>query len=138
MPPLSGPHSDSPYARGTFASDSRPSDWIQHRLVGLTKLMEITRLLALETELDPILHLVNDGACQALECDRASLFLYDEERNELYTRVATELEIHEIRMPIGAGVNGWVGQHKQLVNVSDPHNDSRWNPVFDLQTSTLR
>lgn len=134
MTSLSSSAFESPFGRGTFASESRSSDWIQHRLVGLTKLMEITRLLALETELDPILHLVTEGACQALECDRASLFLYDERSHELYTRVATELEIHEIRMPLGAGVNGWVGQNKQLVNVSDPHNDSRWNAVFDRQT----
>lgn len=124
---LPGPHA-------VFARDAQPADWIQHRLVGLTKLMEITRTLAGETELDPILHLITEGACQALECERASLFLYDDKRRELYTRVATELEIREIRMSIDGGVNGWVGRHKRLLNVPNPHLDERWNPAIDRQT----
>jgi serine phosphatase RsbU (regulator of sigma subunit) len=110
------------------------ADWIPHRLLGLTKLMETTRHLAAQTELDPILNLVTEGACQALECERASLFLYDEARRELYTRVATELELCEIRMKIDEGINGWVGRHRRLLNVPDPQADPRWSPGIDRQT----
>ncbi|HEY2250888.1 MAG TPA: GAF domain-containing SpoIIE family protein phosphatase, partial [Planctomycetaceae bacterium] len=112
----------------------QPADWIRHRLTGLTKLMEITQRLAAQTELGPILEIITQGACQALECERASLFLYDEKRRELFTRVATDLELQEIRSSIDAGFNGWVGRHKQPLNISNPASDERWNSAIDLQT----
>lgn len=110
------------------------ADILRHRWRGLTQLVDITRRLAGETELEPILRIITEGACEALECDRASLFLYDEKRRELYTRVATELEIREIRTSLDTGINGWVGRHKQLLNVPDPAIDERWNSSIDHQT----
>ena len=112
----------------------QPADWVRHRLVGLTKLMEITRRLAAQTEIGPILEIITEGACQALECERASLFLYDEKRRELHTSVTTALEVQEIRTSIDVGFNGWVGRHKRPLNVSDPAADERWNSAIDRQT----
>src|SRR6185295_18880557 len=128
------PPTDDRFASGSLSQCDQPADWVRHRLVGLTKLMEITRRLAAQTELGPILEIITEGACQALECERASLFLYDEKRRELYTRVATELEIHEIRTSIDAGFNGWVGRNKRPLNVADPAGDERWNSSIDRQT----
>ncbi len=125
---------DERFAPGGAVHRDQPADWLRHRLIGLTKLMEITRRLAAQTELEPILEIITEGACQALECERASLFLYDEKRRELYTRVTTDLEIHEIRTSIDAGFNGWVGRHKQALNVPDPAADERWNSSIDQQT----
>jgi len=63
--------------------------------------------------------------CEALECDRASLFLYDPQNRELFTRVATELEIAEIRHSIDLGIAGWVARQREIVNVSQPALDPR-------------
>jgi serine phosphatase RsbU (regulator of sigma subunit) len=125
---------DDRFTSGSLLHRDEPADWVRHRLIGLTKLMEITRRLAAQNELGPILEIITEGACQALECERASLFLYDEKRRELYTRVTTDLEIREIRMSIDAGFNGWVGRNKRALNVSDPANDERWNAAIDRQT----
>src|SRR5262245_52575876 len=111
---------DETLAPVNAVNDDVSPEVLQHRLLGLTKLEELTRRLAAETELDPILQLITDGACQAVDCERASLFLYDARKRELYTRVATELEIREIRTSINSGVNGWVGRHKRVLNVADP------------------
>ncbi len=59
--------------------------------------------LASHHSLDQILQTVTSGACEALGCERASLYLYDADRQEVYTRVATDLEIEEIRSPIELG-----------------------------------
>ena len=125
---------DAQTASGSLLHRDEPADWVRHRLIGLTKLMEITRRLAAQNELGPILEIITEGACQALECERASLFLYDEKRRELYSRVTTDLEIHEIRMSIEDGFNGWVGRNKRALNVSDPASDQRWNASIDQQT----
>src|SRR5258708_35205459 len=87
---------DDRFASGSMLDRDQPADWVRHRLIGLTKLMEITRRLAAQTELGPILEIITDGACQALECERASLFLYDEKRRELYTACAAALRNHAI------------------------------------------
>jgi serine phosphatase RsbU (regulator of sigma subunit) len=130
----SDPPVDGRFMAGRLLHGAEPADWVRHRLIGLTKLMEITRRLAAQTELGPILEIITAGACQALECERASLFLYDEKRRELYSRVATELEIREIRTSIEAGFNGWVGRNRRPLNVSNPAADERWNSSIDEKT----
>ncbi len=101
---------------------------------GLMKLVEITCELAAQHELDEILRTVTQGACEALDCERASLFLLDENGTELFTRTVTELEIEEIRFPVERGIAGWVAQHRQLLNIPDPYADERFNPSFDRKT----
>lgn len=104
------------------------------RVSALDRLLETTLRLAAETDLDRLLRLVTTEACGALSCERASLFLYDSSRDELYTRVVTELEIKEIRLPAGQGIAGWVATNRTLANVSDPPSDPRWDPSFDRRT----
>ena len=104
------------------------------REAGLMKLVELTCDLAALHHLDVILRTVTTGACAALNCDRASLFLYDRNNEEIYTRIVTELEIAEIRVPLGKGIAGWAAQQRQLVRVDDPYADERFNPEFDRKT----
>ena len=70
---------DPPYddrcTSGSLLDRDQPADGVWHRLIGLTKLMEITRRLAAQTELGSILEIITEGACQALECERASLIM---------------------------------------------------------------
>jgi len=126
------PSFDERFASECTQRGEQPADWVRHRLTGLTKLMEITQRLGVQTELGPILEIITQGACQALECERASLFLYDEKRRELFTRVATDRDLLEIRSSIDAGFSGWVGRHKLPLNLSDPAADERWNSATDL------
>jgi phosphoserine phosphatase RsbU/P len=100
----------------------------------LLRLLDLTCELARHHSLEQILKTVTNGACQALGCERASLYLYDADRQELFTQVATELEIEEIRTSIDTGVNGWVARTRELANIADPPADPRWNPEFDRRT----
>lgn len=114
--------------------DTVAPELLQQRLGGLMKLVEITCRLAVQHDLDEILETVTEGVCESLNCERASLFLYDERRGELYTRVATELELEEIRTSIGKGITGWVARERKLANISDPDADPRWNGSFDRES----
>lgn len=106
----------------------------QSSINGLMRLVETTCELAAQHELDDILRTVTVGACEALDCERASLFLVDEAASELFTRTVTELEIEEIRFPIERGIAGWVVRHRQMLNIPDPYQDERFNPSFDQKT----
>ena len=82
-PPGRNPPSDPTFK---MAIDDR-------RASGLLALVDLTRRLAAEMDLERILTLITNEACRAMDCERASLYLYDPERNELYTKIVTELEI---------------------------------------------
>src|SRR5688572_6601604 len=107
---------------------------IQKRLKGSMKFVEVTCELAALHDLDRILETITSRVCEALRCERASLFLYDAATKTLRTHIATELEIEEIRIPIGEGVTGWVAQERAVANISKPQSDDRWNSSFDLRT----
>jgi phosphoserine phosphatase RsbU/P len=100
----------------------------------LLRLLDLTCELAGHHSLDQILRTVTNGACEALGCERASLYLYDADRQEIYTRIATELEIEEIRTSIDRGVTGWVARNREVANIPDPASDPRWNSTFDKRT----
>ena len=96
----------------------------------LLRLLDVTCELASHHSLDQILRTVTSGACEALGCERASLYLYDADRQEMYTRVATELEIEEIRSPIEHGVTGWVARNREVANIRRPAVGSALEPGF--------
>jgi sigma-B regulation protein RsbU (phosphoserine phosphatase) len=107
---------------------------LHQRLTGSMKLVETTRELAGLHDLDEILRSVTRGACDALDCARASLFVFDKSTDELYTRVAIDLEIEEIRTSIDSGIVGWVARRRKVANIPDPSADARWISSVDRAT----
>ncbi len=107
---------------------------MDRRVSALTGLLDVALQLGTEDDLTRILQIVTNGVCDSVDCERASLFLLDEGQCQLYTLVATELEIQEIRLPVDRGICGWVAQRRELVHVQDPHQDSRWDSSVDLRT----
>jgi len=107
---------------------------LERRLDGLARLLEVSRSLAAEIDLTKILTTITAEACRALNCERASLYQYDPEHDELYTAVVTELELSEIRKKADQGISGYVARNRTVANVADPQSDPRWNPAFDAAT----
>lgn len=118
---------------------SGPSQFgiLEQRLNALGALVDSARELASQHDLDEILRVVTDGVRDGLDCERSSLFLYDEANRELYTRVTTHLEIAEIRSSIDSGITGWVARYKEVSNVPDPTSDVRWNSSVDGETGFM-
>jgi sigma-B regulation protein RsbU (phosphoserine phosphatase) len=104
------------------------------RIVALEKLLEVARQLGATVDLDAMLAAIVDAATSLLDCERATVFLYDARSDELSSRVATGIEgsaISEIRFPAGKGIAGEVARTGQLVNLADAYADPRFNPEFD-------
>jgi phosphoserine phosphatase len=95
----------------------------------LKLLLDVTRHMASTTELVPLLEKVAAAACQVLRCERATVFLLDRERNELYSKVATGAQ--EIRFPATMGIAGEVSTTGRICNVPDAYADPRFNPEID-------
>ena len=66
-----------------------------------------------------------------LDADRISVFLYNEESNELCALLNTSCEI---RIPSNLGIAGSVFSTGKLINSRDPYNDTRFLVDVDKQT----
>jgi GAF domain-containing protein len=94
---------------------------------------------------DNFSHLVAEGSIQRLmntviahsrellEAERASLFLYDEESNELWSQVAEGID-EEIRISADSGLAGACFRSKKVVNVKEALKDPRFVSSIDYQT----
>ena len=98
----------------------------------LRRILEVTRKLAAPFDLDTMLSEVVDVSRNILDADRGTVFLYDEETNELVVRVATELG--HIRIPADKGIVGESAQTRKLINVPDCYADARFNRAIDKET----
>jgi serine phosphatase RsbU (regulator of sigma subunit) len=107
----------------------------QEHIARLVRVLDLTRHLAAEKSLDRLLGLVIDQARVAVGCERASLFLHDEQRDELYAAHMTHPdEIDEIRLPAGRGIVGLAARTRQLVHVADPYSHPLFCPDFDRKS----
>src|SRR2546421_4909871 len=100
----------------------------------VTELLEAIQMLSRELDLTRLLQLIMDKASRLLNADRASLFVVDEERHELWSKIAQGLETREIRVPIGQGIAGGVAAGGKRVNIADAYADTRFNPEVDRRT----
>lgn len=96
------------------------------------EVLKITRDMVATIDLDELLGLIISGSMKLLEAERATLFLYDEATDELFSRIAHGAE--EIRMPADAGIAGAVARGKQVLNIPDAYADERFNREVDRKT----
>jgi len=98
----------------------------------LRQILEVTRKLAAPFDLDTMLAEVVDASRDVLDADRGTVFLYDDDTNELVVRVGTGLD--HIRIPATMGIVGESAQTRKLINVPDCYADERFNRAIDKQT----
>jgi phosphoserine phosphatase RsbU/P len=106
----------------------------QRQARNLDALLRVSKALATEIRLDDLLRVIVEKAAEVMDADRATLFLYDEYHNELWSKTTQKLEINEIRIPLGVGIAGAVAKTRALINISDAYADPRFDPTFDKQT----
>ncbi len=97
-------------------------------LPGLNRLLEVTRLLAEEIDTDQILATIAAEATGALHCERAIVFRFDAKRNEL---VAAAGAVQDLAIPLDQPLPDYVARVRELVNITDAANDSRWDSAYD-------
>ncbi len=91
---------------------------------------------AFEQMLEQVLEAFTFKIGQILEADRASLFLVDTERRELWSKVAQgdgERPL-DIRVPLDAGIAGRVASSGQALNIADAYAEPLFNRQVDERT----
>ena len=107
------------------------------RVADLEKILDVTRALGVTVDLDPLLARIAAAATDVLDCERATVFLCDHAKGELFSRIATGMEgapIEEIRFGMDKGIAGEVATTGKGVNIPDPYADPRFNPDFDRKS----
>ncbi len=98
----------------------------------LRRILDVARHMATSCDLDVLLGTIVEAACEVLGADRATIFLYDKQTDELFSRVAKGVE--GIRFPAGAGIAGQAARTHACINVTDAYADDRFNPEVDRKT----
>jgi len=99
----------------------------------LHALLNITKNLASETNFEKLIFKIMDEVRALLNADRCTLFLYDENSGELWSKIAIGLD-EEIRIPAEKGIAGHVWKTREIVNIPDAYKDDRFNPEVDKKT----
>jgi putative methionine-R-sulfoxide reductase with GAF domain len=84
-------------------------------------------------ELQSIFETVMIKSNQLLNAERATLFMMDEEKGELWSRVATGTN-GIIKIPKNTGIVGECVSKGQIINIADAYQDDRFNPSVDKKT----
>jgi adenylate cyclase len=100
----------------------------------LAILLDVMNSLTKERNLDVLLQRIMQKTSEVMEADRSTLFLLDEEKQEIWSKVAQGAAMKEIRVPFGAGIAGHVAKTGETVNIPDAYQDPRFNPEVDRRT----
>ena len=97
-------------------------------------LLDISRKIASIKNLSEILWTIVEFVTKNVDADRGTLFLNDEETNELYSRVAQGDLTREIRILNTVGIAGGIFQSQVGEIIHDVYSDERFNKDVDQET----
>lgn len=95
----------------------------------LWKILEVSKSLSMPLSLQSALEQVVNTALDALGAERGSVFLFNEEKQELRTHVATG--VGEITVALNTGLVGECAATRNTINVPDCYKDTRFNSEID-------
>ena len=98
----------------------------------LKVLLEVGQAISSLMELDDLLLLIARETARVLKADRCTLFLLDEKREELWSKVAMGEE--KIRLPKESGIAGLVVTTGETLIIDDPYSNPHFNPEVDKKT----
>ncbi|HSQ74898.1 MAG TPA: SpoIIE family protein phosphatase [Bacteroidota bacterium] len=120
-----------------IADTGRRNTQHRHELRTLERLIEAAKSLNSTLDLNELLDILLDIALGIVDGDRGTVYILDEVKQELWTRVAKGLDGANrvtIRVPLGKGIAGYVAATGDTINTPDAYLDPRFNPDFDRQT----
>jgi len=97
----------------------------------LKRLIEAAKVLNSTLDLDKLLGVILETALGLVHGDRGTVYLFDRERQELWSRVLKGDRHIEIRLPTGTGIAGYVAATGDTLNIPDAYFDPRFNPEID-------
>ena len=106
------------------------SDTVDPRETRLRSLMTAVSHINTLQPIDELLLCMAQEGARALEAQRCTVWVLDEQTDELYSRVAMGITDRQLRMPKDSGIAGDTLRTGQLSNVPDAAADPRFNTIL--------
>jgi signal transduction histidine kinase/putative methionine-R-sulfoxide reductase with GAF domain len=119
------------------ASDGRPLDpmeALRHERRVSAALREVGVALGTTFDLDDLLELILSKLTELVEADRATLYLLDEVKKELVSRLVVGDKVRSIRMKVGHGIAGIVAKTGKSIRIRDAYSDPQFERDWDVLT----
>ncbi len=97
----------------------------------LSTIVEATKRLNSTLDLGELIHIILNLATRQTGAARGTVFLVDQEHNEIWSLVGLGLEQQVIRLPADRGIAGWVAREGSAVRLDDAYDDPRFEPDID-------
>jgi sigma-B regulation protein RsbU (phosphoserine phosphatase) len=97
----------------------------------LSSIIEATKKLNSTLDLGELIHIILQIASRQTGAERGTVFLVDQQRNEIWSLVGIGLEQQVIRLPADRGIAGWVAREGSAVRLENAYNDPRFEPDID-------
>ena len=97
-------------------------------------IIKAAQLVNSNIKVDDVLKNIVDVALDLTNADRGTLYLVNNEKNELWSKILTGEGIKEIRLKFGEGIAGWVAEKGETVNIEDAHSDPRFKGSVDKES----
>ncbi|HAF94587.1 MAG: hypothetical protein A2021_06540 [Elusimicrobia bacterium GWF2_52_66] len=100
----------------------------------LNLLVQFGGVVSKETHIDKLLEVIAAQVKRILSCDRCTVFILDRHTNELWSKVAQDMQHTEIRMPSNKGIAGEVASTGRTINIRNAYDETHFNPEIDHLT----
>ena len=107
---------------------------LERKEIEMQSIQHIGKALSSELRIEQLLQLIMDEVTRLMNAERSTFYIVDEERGELWSKIAQKAEILEIRLKIGTGIAGHVAATGEVINIPDAYNDDRFDPSTDKKT----
>ena len=97
-------------------------------------IIDIGTQISSARDIDALLITVVERLSALLEAEAASLFMFDAETRELWSRVLRGSTLREIRVPAAQGIVGHVLASGKTLYLADAYTDPRFNPEIDRRS----
>ncbi len=131
---MTSPRATERPVRPTKEKTATDSATLSRPMSRLSLLVDLSSLLPREVGLDALLQRACERLAEALDAERATLWLVDQERGDLVARVAVLPEVPQLRLPRDRGVVGHVARSGEPVRIDDASRDPRFDPSVDRET----
>ncbi|HWZ88691.1 MAG TPA: GAF domain-containing protein [Polyangiaceae bacterium] len=111
-----------------------PLEALRHERRVSAALREVGVALGTTFDLDDLLELILSKLTELVEADRATLYLLDEAKKELVSRLVVGDKVRSIRMKVGHGIAGIVAKTGKSIRIRDAYTDPQFERDWDLLT----
>ena len=122
------------WALGLAIATVRQQQVSRRRIDRLETTLKIASQFSDERETEPLLELIAREATRLLKTDRASIFIWDRDHQQVVACPALGVEGGSLRLPDNAGIVGEVIRTSRSVQVDDAYDDPRFNKDVDTQS----